>query len=684
MIIPRDYESFQLNWQQNETQLKEIFERGECSFIPNLLPSMAVKLPGREILTILAARLGESTLQSCLSTDVHYASPLHQQTETRWIRRSNMVGVNVRTIGSFWNLVKYAFCIPASQDSIHILPIWEPGGAASLYAMSSWRINPEFYSSELAQLVPQLDTVEKQLHVVINLLHALGKKVGMDVIPHTDRYSEIVLANPQYFEWLQRSEIEITDHSGDLHKKVQTSILDFLEQNRNSHHPLTWPTTIETFFSDAFPEVERLKVLFGENPDFLSRIDRRLLLIDWLFQQGLEPVPATMGPPYRGLELDPSQDAMAIDSTGRIWRDYRIIKPWEMSRVFGPLTRYKLYEALDNNRDWAIDFQKPRKATWTYVCEKYRQVQALYNFDFMRGDMSHVQMRPDGVPAETDEYYDLLSAVHARIKKDTPYFAYFAETFLTAPGYMAYGNEIDHLEQCNADVTLGDLQSQVVGSAGFMQEFRRYLDLLKYRKVAPCFTILTGDKDDPRFDQFYVKGNEARLFISLFLTDMPSYMALGFESRDTHLKPAPNEYYTKLYVFQLEEGSKSTQGPYRWGQNAELFHHLSRLRLFAEKIGPDINDQTVRWLLPPDPTAGERVIAWTQAENPSYLFVVNLHILNEINNIKIPKVEGLQSGALLFSTAATKPDTAGIETYSSFYQIDQISPGEGKCFSLHP
>jgi hypothetical protein len=35
-------------------------------------------------------------------------------------------------------------------------------------------------------------------------------------------------------------------------------------------------------------------------------------------------------------------------------------------------------------------------------------------------------------------------------------------------------------------------------------------------------------------------------------------MSLGYEQRDPHPVPAPNENYTKLYVFQLDEGPKAT------------------------------------------------------------------------------------------------------------------------------
>lgn len=53
------------------------------------------------------------------------------------------------------------------------------------------------------------------------------------------------------------------------------------------------------------------------------------------------------------------------------------------------------------------------------------------------------------------------------------------------------------------------------------------------------------------FYWFYLNGNELRHFVALFLTDMPSYMGLGFECRDVHPKPVANEFYTKLFVFQM-------------------------------------------------------------------------------------------------------------------------------------
>ena len=185
-----------------------------------------------------------------------------------------------------------------------------------------------------------------------------------------------------------------------------------------------------------------------------------------------------MAPPFRGLEVDPSDEARHHDALGLIWRDFRITAPRPMSRVFGPLCRYKLYGRHDDNAAWQIDFSRPRAATWRYVCEHYGAVQRAFGFDFMRGDMSHVQMRPEGVPARIDEHYDLLRAVKRHVRNGgAPHFGYLAESFLAPANVMGYGEEADHLEASEADSALGDLQSLCVDSPEYVRALRRYADL---------------------------------------------------------------------------------------------------------------------------------------------------------------------------------------------------------------
>jgi hypothetical protein len=662
MNFPETYDDFCQSWASNQQTAISSYLAQNQTFIPYLLPEKAVQMPAVQLAYILEKRFGQQSFFQALNPENTIASPVKQHENATWLKTVNMVGINVRTIGSFWNVVKYSLTLSQAQSSIHLLPIWECGVVASLYGIASWNINPEFFDDELAIAFPHLNTVEKQLKVVTNLLHLLGKTVGMDVIPHTDRYSEITLANPQFFEWLQRKEFEISDHSEHLHEKVQEAILDFLYQYGGTFSEY-YPRQKEKFFdNDVFSEENRLRFLFGEKSNLTGRTERRNKLISHLFSIGYEPVPATMAPPYRGLEVDNREEAKTIDEDGRVWRDYVITKPEPMSRVFGPLARVKLYDSKNNNLDWEIDFTKPRFKVWEYMAQKYQGFASRYNFDFMRGDMSHVQMNPAGTPSKPDIYYDIHKYIKVKINQEKPYFGYFAESFLAPPNTMAYGNEEDHLEGSDTDTTLGDLQSMVVGTERFISEFARYHQLLRTREFAPNFTIMTADKDDPRFDEFYLKGNEIRMFIGLFLSDMPSYMALGFEQRDPHPYPAPNEHYTKLYVFQLSEGEKATHSNYHWGQNGGLFRNLSTLKTISDKINQSIENQDVEWLIEPDLTGQKKVIAWTQKDNPEYIFVVNLEIDNDADIYELATIEKIKQAKPYYSTAQNIQEDVNFDT----------------------
>jgi hypothetical protein len=681
--LPTTHADWVKDWQANHQSHINAYIASDRNFLP-MLPEIALKLTVQQIFSILSQKLGSDTLNDILSPHVEVESPVAHTENAAWIQRSNMVGINVRTIGNFWNIIKYALTLPDSQDCVHLLPIWEPGVVASLYGIASWNINPEFFSHELQGAVPNLNTVEKQLRVVVNILHALGKTVGMDVIPHTDRFSEIVLANPWYFEWLQRVDKKITNHSSNLHKEVELHIFSFLKRESITNAAIQIPNTADAFFDNAqFSEAQRVLFLFGEKRNQALRFARRDRLIQHLYDLGFEPAPATMGPPYRGLDVDTAETAKTVDEAGRVWRDFAITKPEKFSRAFGPLTRFKLYDSKDDNRNWEIDFSKPRIPVWQYVAEQYAKIAEEYNFDFMRGDMSHVQMRPEGVVNDNDTYYDLLKFIKNFVQQQKPHFGYYAESFLAPAGEMAYGSEPDHLDASDAEVTLGDLQSLVVGTPNFLQQFRWYLDLAATRSFKPCFTMMTGDKDDPRFDSFYVKGNEIRLFIGLFLPDMPSYMALGFECRDTHLIPAPNEHYTKLYVFQIPEGAKSTRSKYIFGKNGHLFSHLTRIRDFADAYIE--RDANTHWLIAPDATGWHKVIAWMHSD---MLFIANLDVENTAKNVKIPLISSeIQAYKPLFSTISNDFKAAGKEisnekTLKFLSILEDMAAGEGRVYAI--
>jgi hypothetical protein len=511
----------------------------------------------------------------------------------------------------------------------------------------------------------------------------MGRTVGMDVIPHTDRFSEMALAFPEHFEWLRRRDLRIVDHSGNLHRVVQQKIYEFILHSGPAFTGDTMPYSPEAFFQPSCSEAARLRLLFGLPRDAAGRLKRRKQLIQHLHQLGYETVPATMAPPYRGLEVDPSPEALATDEDGLAWRDYRFLLPQAMSRVFNPLARYKLYESKDNNAAWELDFAAPRSAVWHYVCAHYADIQRRYGFDFMRGDMSHIQMRPAGVPPVIDSFYDILGAVKHQIQLNAPYFGYFAESFLAARNMMSYGEEIDHLEASAAEATLGDLQSCPVGSPEFLQRLRQYDDLKRTRGCTPSFTIMTADKDDPRFDAFYRDGNALRLFLAFFLTDMPSYMGLGFETRDRHDQPAPNEHYTKLFVFQERDGTKATYGPYVWGKNEELFSQITRLKLYLEIIWPKVSGKPIRWLIAPDACGANPLLAWTQADRPEYIFTANTSPEKPSGGFGIPAPGDSHLYELEFSTSQETP--AGDQKLAFngiYYPVANLDPAEGRVYAI--
>jgi hypothetical protein len=622
-------------------------------------------------------------------------SPRADELDSSWMRRTNMVGVNVRTVSDYGGVVKYALTLPAAFDSLQLLPVWEPGVVESLYGIAGWNLNPEFFSDELYEYSPNLDTIEKQLRATSNLLHVMGKTVGMDVIPHTDRFSEPALCNPDLFEWMKVRDRQIVDHSDGLVREVEEAIHVWLTERGAAGGG---PTPQDRTSLFALDEGERLALMFGPPDDLYGRIDRRIDLIKYLKWFGLEPVPATMGVPFRGIEVDPDPSHTVVDDYGMEWPDFVISEPELMSRVFSPLARFKLYERLDDNANWEIDFSRPRVAVWDYICRRYAATQHVGNFDFMRGDMSHVQMRRDGVPETVDAYYDILAAVKVHIQRTAPapWFGYFAETFLPARDVFQFGEELDHLEASQADATLGDLQSTVVGGPEYLRRFRRYLDDLATRRTAPAYTVMTADKDDPRFDEFYRSGNELRMFTALFLPDMPSYVGLGFEIRDVHWDPVENERYTKLFVFH-EEGdsniypSKARFGDeYIWGENTELFERITELRVFAESVLGDLSATTTRWLVPPDATTLRGIAAWTQEEStlptgaPGFVFVANYDLDRDSRYFGLPALEPDVTLVPVYSTQGSgNLRSAPVAHNGYFHRIENLAPGEGRAYAVH-
>ncbi|GAB3938132.1 hypothetical protein [Larkinella terrae] len=662
------FQNFRSDWLQNFAAYIDAYQTGRQSFIPHLLPEDAVQFPVYQTLDILAKRFGFAAIQLALNPEYTVPSPVGKEIDANWLKSSKMVGVNVRTIGTFWNVVNYTLTLPARHDSIHFLPIWEPGVVGSLYGMISWNLNPEFFSDDLFQIFNHLDSPEKQLKVVVNLLHLMGRTVGMDVIPHTDRFSEMVLCEPELFEWVRRDGPVLIDTSESVCQQVKLAIKEW-----GTKH---WYFTGDVPFT---PEA-----LFGEVRDYHGRLERRLSLIKYLVERGFETVPMTMAPPYRGLYSKP--DGFVVDEYGQKWYEYGFREPQPMSRVFGPLARYKFFHSKHDDHNGELDFDEPNSEAWAYVCHHYFDCQQQYHFDFMRGDMAHVQMRPGGVPAQVVDFYDPLRTIKRYIQtQGVLYFGFFAETFLAPPDTMGYGDEVAHLEAIEAETTLGDLQSTVFNSSEFLTRFREYLHLAENRRFKPNFTVMTADKDDPRFDGFYRTGNIARYFIALFLNDLPSYVGLGFEVRNLHGQRGANEEYSKLYVFSIQDDSetdKVTHGPFRWGQNAEQFQTILQLRLLADQMDPAVSEQPAHWLTPPESIGFQSVIAWTQQANPSYVFLVNLNQVQSADPIFLPLHSVIAERLTLILDTTVENETHLGTVSSGTSGLPRLNPGACRIYKI--
>jgi len=182
----------------------------KSSFHSGVLPEDSIKLNVPETLAKLEEIIGKEAVNNIMSGE-QIDSPLKKVGEqnTDWLKKSKVVGINPRTVKTYFNIAKYAMTFP--EDAVHILPFLNPGDLNCLYNPNNFNYSWEFLDKELSEhtfkdkagKAVKFDTPEKQLKLCVNILHSLGKKVGFDVMHHTDRFSEVVLTNPEKFYWIK-------------------------------------------------------------------------------------------------------------------------------------------------------------------------------------------------------------------------------------------------------------------------------------------------------------------------------------------------------------------------------------------------------------------------------------------------------------------------------------------------
>lgn len=687
----------------------------------------------------LTQKYGAPEVQKALNPKNRYPSPLQKAktTSPNWLQHSVIVGINPRAMGKFWNMAQYAATKSTGENAFHLLPVFK-NSMDKLYQPINWDLTTEFFDPELAQKYPQLNTPEAQLKVTINLMHLMGKTVGMDVLRHTDRGGEDVFLHPSFFEWVKIKDNHIIDRRDDLHSEAETVIKNFLknygdgrtltDKQENALPPThargmnyiaesrfitgkNYPQS-NTFFSDTDTvnlclDKERAEILFG--PENFSRLrrERRVLLMNHLKAHGLFTTPVVDIPPYAPAQLG------HMDKNG--WPVFKINdafnqKEGAFQSIFGSLTPYKLFHL---NPDGSHDTSRPVKPVWDYLAQRYLAFQRAYGFDFMRGDMAHVEPRfrenHRNPQSNKAQWYDLFGYILHTIQTqgEAPYFAFLPEALMWAKDWHQ-NRPLDHIRNMNSTVALGSLQHVPLGEGhNFANDFKIHMDNGQHIGVPMASSIMTADSDDPHHQHLYgsTHKNMVRLFVGLF--HRPTYLGMGFEMKGNNW-PWPSDSQEAMAQQTTHGSMNAARGtPYQWGNNPDAYANYTRLRNLLETYKHN-NDTTLEGYLQQAKAyvleldkRDTPLMVWTLAPKnkphaPDYVCVANTQIFGEPYNYGLDmftrsadaEKDNLHLEAIFSSHGLPHDKLSTVEKYRTsqdyyWQRIKHIQPGECRVYRVH-
>lgn len=587
--------------------------------------------------------------------------PNTSKQNSSWMEQSKIIGINPRALGSYFDIVKYAMTFP--EDSIHLLPMFEQGCNKSLYAPVNFKLSNEFLDKELAQR--GFDTPEKQLKLTINLLHALGKNVGMDFLQHTDRFSEEVFLHPESFTWAKLNnentkELEYPQiHPDKLGDEVKTEVVKFLRKHGNSKGEKISEIVLSNFYD--FNDDKKRELLFGT--DIKTKDARRISLMNAIREAHFETKPVNIDNAGRKISF-----AEMKSENGITWATFTDNMG---GKLFGNLAPFKLYHLKENGE---FDMSRPNQKTWDYVCDKTLKFQQEYGFDFLRADMGYLF------------FNDKERDIHTKLKEviqnnGAKHFATFGECFFGIPDYAQM-----FVKRKNYDAVLGDLHYKNVNDEDFIAHLKR-------GNMDPNFkfsnTSITADSDQSRYNQNYDNHqNGLRYFAGLFL-NQPSYTGMGLETRD--LNSDKYETHTKDYI------NDWGLGKYEWGKNTEFFKTLTSMRNMYTKIKNTIQNQWHYWL----DTSSNKVASWfyydKETKKPSYAFITNTaketKDINVQNILDTKACNNLSTNALglveIYSSKKTSENTdkppklsSQIVMKGNSMNLTNLAPGECRIYKI--
>lgn len=648
-----------------------------------ITPETASRLKLDDVMRFLSRSISAKDM-ACLKKGELIPSPVSQEKDTGWFEQIKMVGVSPRICKTYLGILKYALTLPKGT-AVHLMPVFEPGTLGNYYAQINWRPSDKWLDPELVRA--GYKTPEAQLKFLTSALNALNHPVVMEMVPHTDNFSEIVFANPAMFEWIKvtpnpiNPDLEPKLDFGDFSSDIKGVVLDFLKAEGNAKGNPVPARMLARFFGPETSEAERIETLFGSptTPEEKQHaFNRRIAVLTRVRQAHFMSQPIVPDPPYRPVYFD----KWIIDEYGGRWPEFNIQRLDGAERpIFGTLTAYKLYETL---ADSSPDASRPCYETWQYIAERYGDLQKTYGFSAMRQDMAHLQYEhyPNGTRnASTDPTRKNVWTFikhHIQTTNKSPYFATLGETFYP----KAFYDPFRHMDDQNVDVGLGYIQYLQPGDTGLIRQIRRHQPENVRHK--PALAISTNDADDlGETCANSSKSNTLKTFIGFFM-DHPTYMGLGLETREE--QPAERREYSARY--SLDEPQD-----YKYGNNRQFYEPLQRMRRAWEDLAGTITTQQFQWL----DSSAKHVASWRfidkKTRDVSLVMVANTDLTfdKQIVEMGLPgdtstpvtgKDETVILEPLLSTQDTPEKNTVYVIRQGQTMRITNLAPGECRIYRV--
>jgi hypothetical protein len=501
-------------------------------------PEEALSIPFEQAWQTLEQRLGKETVYHALSLaqqgkTLPLKAPAHEpphfQKTPAWMQKAKFIGVPSTVTGSYFHNVQYALSVP--EGAVHLLPFFEHGG--SVYAATNWQPSASYLHPQLAQ--KGLQTPQQQLAFSVSMLHAMGKRVGFDLVPHVDRFAETVFTHPGFFEWIhihpKTHHVDERQNRDANHQAVEKLITQYLIQNGTPTGEKLDPKVAHALFQPEVSQATRERLLFGTG-DLASRTEARIRLMQWVRQHGYDTVGQAGAAPYRPVVVK----KMVPDGQGNHWPEFTLKHMQHGMRddIVGNVTPYKLYHVLP---DGTPDITRINQPVWDYLTQQTETLVKNYQFDFFRADMAHIQQSHSNPKQSYDlhrppELYQVLKS-HIQ-KTQNPAFGTFAESFLLQ-GIVSAKEDMRHK---GFDVVLGPFQYIASESKDYARNLKYWLQRSMFHldpfKVS--LSSMTTDSDQPQHKAIFANpvAHKLRLFLGYFLP-LPAYNGMGVASVGHHM-----------------------------------------------------------------------------------------------------------------------------------------------------